>query len=118
MLKVMVSHEILEMFHVARLCFWCQIAEQMPPILNFAALTLNLGLDGVLEHWLNRLHDTEFILHAFNGLEFSSMAAWSCEKLPDIGMDVVQFSYAKTNLLLQSMAIRLCVAKCLIAVGI
>ena len=125
MLEVMISHEILEMFHVARLCFWCQFAEQMPPILNFAALTLNLGLDGVLEHWLNRLHDTEFYLHivnlwlhAFNGLEFSSMAAWSCEKLPDIGMDVVQFSYAKTNLLLQSMAIRLCVAKCLIAVGI
>ena len=85
----------------------------MFPILDFS--TLNLGLDGVLEHWLNNTRLSLSIvglwLHAFDGLEFSSMAARSCKELPDTGMD-------KTNLLLDSMAIRLCVAKCLITIRI
>ena len=103
----MVSHEVFVVFIVAQPCFWFQFAKQMIPILNLADGTLNLGLDGVLEHWLNRLHDTEFYLHivnlwlhAFNGLEISNMAAWSCDELLDIGIDSDQCVSMETQLLL------------------
>jgi hypothetical protein len=95
----MMSHEVFVVLHVAHLCFRCHtLVKQLIPILDFA------DFFGVLEDWLNRLHDTESSLHIvdlwLHAIIASKMStrdtAWSCDKLLDIGIDATQCVFRKT----------------------